>query len=76
MAVEVLLPKMGFSMNEGTLADWLVPDGSQVNEGQLLFMLEADKSVNEIESPATGVLKIIVPAGEVHAVGTVLATIE
>lgn len=33
MAVEVLLPKMGFSMNGGTLAEWLVPDGSQVKEG-------------------------------------------
>ncbi len=75
MATEVLLPKIGFSMNEGTLAEWLAQDGSQVKEGQPLFLLEADKSANEIESPATGTLKIAVEAGNVYPVGTVLATI-
>jgi pyruvate/2-oxoglutarate dehydrogenase complex dihydrolipoamide acyltransferase (E2) component len=76
MAVEVLFPKIGFSMNEGTLAQWLVEDGTQVTEGQPLYTLEADKSANEIESPATGKLKILAAPGEVYAVGTVLATIE
>jgi pyruvate/2-oxoglutarate dehydrogenase complex dihydrolipoamide acyltransferase (E2) component len=76
MAVEVVLPKLGFSMNEGTLAEWLVEDGAQIAEGQPLFTLEADKSTNEIESPASGRVKILVAAGEVYRVGTVLATIE
>lgn len=76
MAVEVLFPKIGFSMNEGTLAEWLVQDGAQITEGQPLFTLEADKSANEIESPASGTLRIIAAAGEVYTVGTVLATIE
>ncbi len=76
MATEVLLPKIGFSMNEGTLAEWMAQDGSQVSEGQPLFLLEADKSANEIESPATGKLKIVAEAGNVYAVGTILATIE
>ncbi len=76
MAVDVLLPKMGFSMNEGTLAEWLVADGAQITEGQPLYTLEADKSANEIESPATGTLKILAAPGEVYTVGTVLATID
>ena len=76
MSVEVLLPKLGFAMNEGTLAEWLVQDGTQITEGQPLFLLEADKSANEIESPATGTLKIIAAPGEVYSVGTLLATIE
>jgi pyruvate/2-oxoglutarate dehydrogenase complex dihydrolipoamide acyltransferase (E2) component len=76
MAFEVLLPKIGFSMNEGTLAQWLVEDGAQITEGQPLYVLEADKSANEIESPATGRLKIVAQAGEVYTVGTILATIE
>ncbi len=76
MAVDVLLPKMGFSMNEGTLAEWLVDNGAQVSEGQPLYTLEADKSANEIECPATGTLKILAAPGEVYAVGTVLATID
>jgi len=76
MATEVLLPKIGFSMNEGTLAEWLVADGGQAVEGQPLFSLESDKSTNEVDSPATGTLKIIKQTGEVYEVGTVLAIIE
>jgi len=76
MATEVLLPKLGFSMNEGTLAEWKVQDGQEIKEGEPLFALESDKSTNEVESPATGTLKIIAEAGEVYEVGTVLAIIE
>ena len=76
MATDVILPKLGFSMNEGTLAEWLAEDGATVTEGQPLFALESDKSTNEVESPASGVLKIIKATGETYEVGTVLATIE
>ena len=76
MATEVLLPKLGFSMNEGVLAQWLVPDGGQAAEGQPLFELESDKSINEVESPASGTLKILKEAGETYEVGAVLAVIE
>jgi pyruvate/2-oxoglutarate dehydrogenase complex dihydrolipoamide acyltransferase (E2) component len=55
MATEVLLPKLGFSMNEGTLTEWLAENGSPVVKGQPLFALESDKSTNEVESPASGV---------------------
>jgi pyruvate/2-oxoglutarate dehydrogenase complex dihydrolipoamide acyltransferase (E2) component len=75
MAIEVLLPKIGFSMNEGVLSEWLVADGAQVSEGQPLFSVESDKSVNEIESPAAGTLKILKEVGETYTVGTVLAVI-
>lgn len=76
MATEVLLPKLGFSMNEGVLAEWLAENGAQVTEGQPLYSLEADKSTNEVDSPATGTLRIIAEAGETYEVGTVLAHIE
>ncbi len=76
MATDVLLPKIGFSMNEGLLAEWLVPDGGDAVEGQPLYALESDKSTQEVESPATGKLKIIKPTGETYEVGTVLAVIE
>jgi pyruvate/2-oxoglutarate dehydrogenase complex dihydrolipoamide acyltransferase (E2) component len=76
MATEVLLPKLGFSMNEGLLAEWLVADGGQAVEGEPLFALESDKSTNEVESPATGTLKILKQIGETYEVGTILATIE
>lgn len=76
MAVEVLLPKIGFSMNEGTLAEWLVADGGQAVEGQPLYALESEKSTQEVDSPATGTLKIVAQIGETYEVGTLLATIE
>lgn len=76
MAVEVLLPKIGFSMNEGVLAEWLVEDGGAAVEGQPLYALESEKSTQEVESPASGTLRIIAQIGETYAVGTVLATIE
>ena len=76
MAVEVLLPKIGFSMNEGTLAEWLVEDGGQAVEGQPLYALESEKSTQEVDSPASGTLKIIAQIGETYEVGTLLATIE
>lgn len=76
MATEVLLPKLGFSMNEGVLAEWLVPDGGQAVEGEPLFALESDKSTNEVESPASGTLKILKEPGESYEVGTVLGIIE
>nr|WP_221240502.1 lipoyl domain-containing protein [Sphingobium boeckii] len=76
VATEILLPKIGFSMTEGEIAEWLAEDGSEVTEGQPLYLLEADKSANEVEAPASGTLRIIIEAGETHEVGTVLGTIE
>lgn len=76
MATEILLPKIGFSMNEGQIAEWLAKDGDQVTEGQPLYLLEADKSTNEVESPATGTLSIEAEAGETYEVGTVIGYIE
>ena len=75
MAVEVLLPKLGFSMNEGTLAEWLVADGGQAVEGEPLYALESEKSTQEVESPASGTLRIIAEIGETYEVGTVLGMI-
>jgi pyruvate/2-oxoglutarate dehydrogenase complex dihydrolipoamide acyltransferase (E2) component len=75
VTTQVLLPKIGFSMNEATLAEWMVADGAAVSEGQPLYALESDKSVQEIESPASGTLKILAQVGEVYEVGAVLAEI-
>ncbi len=76
MATDILLPKIGFSMSEGILSEWLVADGTQVTEGQPIFSLESDKSTNEVESPAAGTLKIIATPGETYEVGHLLGRIE
>lgn len=75
MAFQVTIPKIGFSMNEGILSEWLVDDGAQVTEGQPLYAIESDKSTNEVDSPASGTLKIIGEVGETYEVGTVIAEI-
>lgn len=56
MATEIIVPKIGFSMTEGVLAEWLAQDGVTVAEGAPLFVIESDKSNNEAEAPASGVL--------------------
>lgn len=76
MATDVLLPKIGFSMNEGTIAEWLVENGAQVSEGQALYSLEADKSTNEVESPVAGTITILTEVGETYEVGTIVARID
>ena len=76
MATDILLPKIGFSMTEAQIAEWLAEDGATVTEGQPHYLLEADKSANEVEAPASGTLRIIAQPGETYEVGTVLGTIE
>jgi pyruvate/2-oxoglutarate dehydrogenase complex dihydrolipoamide acyltransferase (E2) component len=76
VATDVLLPKLGFAMNEGQLSEWLIADGESVTAGQPLFTLEAEKSTNDVEAPASGKLRILQPAGETYVVGTVLGVIE
>jgi pyruvate/2-oxoglutarate dehydrogenase complex dihydrolipoamide acyltransferase (E2) component len=75
MSTEILLPKLGFSMNEGVLAEWLAADGAEVKEGEPLLSIESDKSINEIDAPASGRLRIAKEAGETYVVGTVLGEI-
>lgn len=75
MSTDVLLPKIGFSMNEGLLVEWLVADGGEAIEGEPLYALESDKSTQEVEAPASGRLTILKPVGETYEVGTLLAVI-
>jgi pyruvate/2-oxoglutarate dehydrogenase complex dihydrolipoamide acyltransferase (E2) component len=76
MSTEIMLPKLGFTMTEGKITEWLAGDGDTVQEGQPLYAVEADKATQEIESPASGVLKIVVAAGEEVEVGVVIGTID
>ncbi|HKT71667.1 MAG TPA: lipoyl domain-containing protein [Steroidobacteraceae bacterium] len=75
MSTQVLVPKLGFSNSEATLTQWLVTDGASVVEGQPLYVIESEKSTQEIEAPASGTLRIMADIGEVYQVGHVLAEI-
>ena len=78
MATEVILPKWGLTMEEGTLVSWLKEEGDRVEEGEVIAEVETEKITNELESPASGVIsKILVEEDtEDIPVGTVLCIID
>jgi pyruvate/2-oxoglutarate dehydrogenase complex dihydrolipoamide acyltransferase (E2) component len=63
------MPKLEMSMQEGTLAEWVAADGAEVKEGDVIYLLETDKTTREIEAPASGKLVHKVTAGEVYQCG-------
>ncbi|MCP2242379.1 2-oxo acid dehydrogenase subunit E2 [Lentzea aerocolonigenes] len=63
VAVEVLLPKIGLSMQEGMIDEWLVATGAVVAEGDALLRLATDKVDVDIEAEAGGIFHPVVPAG-------------
>lgn len=76
MPIEIQLPRLGWSMEEGTFLEWLRKDGDFIKEGDPLFTLESDKAAQEVESIDSGVLSI--PAdgpksGDLIKVGHILA---
>jgi pyruvate dehydrogenase E2 component (dihydrolipoamide acetyltransferase) len=73
MATEVTMPKLGLTMTEGTLTNWLVDDGSEVKKGQAIFEIETEKVTTEAEAPADGTLRITVQAGTTVPVTGVVA---
>lgn len=75
MAFTITLPRLGFAMEEGTVTEWYAADGAHVEAGQPLYALESDKSVTEVEAPASGTLRITAPLDEILPVGTVLGEI-
>jgi len=76
MASRLKIPKLGMSMNEATIVEWLVADGDAVQEGQPLYLLETDKTENEVPSPVAGVIRLIGVVDETYEVGTVIAEIS
>jgi len=76
MSTTLTIPKLQMSTTEGTLAEWLVDDGEIVEEGQPIYSLETDKSVQDIEAPVAGKLTQKVAAGETYPVGTEIGEIS
>lgn len=77
MKVEVVMPKMGESVNEGTIIKWHKKVGDKVDKDEIIFEISTDKVDTEIPSPASGILaEIKVFEQETVPVGTVVALIE
>jgi pyruvate dehydrogenase E2 component (dihydrolipoamide acetyltransferase) len=75
---EINMPRLGWTMEEGTLVQWLKNDGDSVEAGDLILVVEGDKAASEVESFESGILRIPAnsPApGTVVPVGTLLGYI-
>ncbi|MGI4789906.1 MAG: dihydrolipoamide acetyltransferase family protein [Janthinobacterium lividum] len=72
---EVIMPKMGDAMEEGTLLEWKKQDGETVKSGDVIAEIETDKSNVEIEAEDAGILHVKAEAGAVLPVGTIIAII-
>ncbi len=75
MAIEIRLPKLGMSMEAGTLKEWFIEDGGNVEQGALLYSVETDKSVIEVEAPVGGTLEIIGAVDTDYEIGDLIARI-
>lgn len=75
MATDVLIPKLGMTMTEGTVAEWLVPHGAAVRAGDIVYRLETEKIEFQVEAEADGILHHAVPAGTTLAPGSVVGYI-
>jgi len=64
MATKLLLPKLGQTMEEGTIVEWLKKEGDPVARGEVLYTVESDKAVLEVEAKVKGtLLKILLQPG-------------
>lgn len=76
MAYEVKMPKFGETMTEGTILNWIVEEGDQIEKEDPLFEIETDKASLEVEAEEAGILaKILVKENESAAIGDVVAVI-
>lgn len=75
-AIPVLMPRLGMTMEEGTVVAWQVETGQRVEKGELLYVLETEKSEAEIEATAAGFLRhVYVAAGDTAPCGALLAAL-
>lgn len=75
--MDIIMPKMGESVSEGTIIKWHKKPGDRVKRDEIIFEISTDKVDTEIPAPADGVLsEILVKEGETVEVGTVVAKLQ
>ena len=76
MAIDIIMPKMGESITEGTIVEWKKKVGDKIKKDETILEISTDKVDSEVPSPASGILlKIISEKNETVAVGSVLGYI-
>jgi 2-oxoglutarate dehydrogenase E2 component (dihydrolipoamide succinyltransferase) len=75
--IEVVMPKMGESIQEGKILNWLKKEGDKIERDEILLEISTDKVDTEVPSPAAGVItKLHFPVGDTVEVGKIIADIE
>jgi pyruvate dehydrogenase E2 component (dihydrolipoamide acetyltransferase) len=73
MRRELLVPKLGLTMTEGTLIEWMIKPGERFAAGQGLYVIESEKAANEVSAEAAGILlEITAKLGSSLSVGTAI----
>ena len=73
MATDFLMPKLGLTMEEGTILEWLVPSGQKITPGMAVLRIETDKVESDVEAAGEGILHHIADVGSTHPCGAVIA---
>lgn len=76
MAENIVMPKLGMTMTEGTVEEWLKEEGDQVEKGDGIFTISSEKLTQEVEATSSGtLLKQVIAAGDTATVGATIAII-
>lgn len=75
MATNVPMPKLGLTMEEARIIEWLVPNGQAVDADEPILLIETDKTETEVGSPGSGVLHQLGQADEIFACGEKIAVL-
>ncbi len=75
MPTDVVIPKLGMTMKEGTIVEWAIADGARVERDQVVFVLSTDKLDTDVTAEVSGTLRHRAGTRETHPVGTVVAVI-
>ena len=75
MATEFIMPKLGLTMEEGTITEWLVSDGASIEVGAAILRIETDKTETDVEAGASGRLHVVGRVGGTFACGELIGWI-
>ncbi len=75
MAVQVIMPKLGMAMTEGTVVKWLKEDGAPVKRGEPIVVVMSKKITYEVQSPADGVVRHVAQPKDVRGIGEIIGFI-
>ena len=77
MKKEIIMPKIGLDMEEGTISTWLKNVGDHVDVDEVLLEIETDKAVTEVKSSVAGTLvEILAEEGETVEITKTIAWVE